>query len=149
MLFSTDRGRSARGSCSPDWRCTSLGALILFLPAGQAALNALPCRGAVFSPTATAATAFLGGPRRAEDVRAVWRVRFILALRVLPQILYVSALIGVLYHLGRDAGPGEGLGAVLLLRSLGNSPIESFAAVITIAIARANRVALPARSSRC
>jgi CNT family concentrative nucleoside transporter len=68
---------------------------------------------------------------------------FILALRVLPQILYVSALIGVLYHLGVMQALARGLGAGLR-RILGTSPIESFSAVITmgciggiVAVARA------------
>ena len=58
---------------------------------------------------------------------------FILALRVLPQILYVSALIGVLYHFGVMQALARGLGAGLR-RILGTSPIESFSAVITIFI---------------
>ncbi|MET0369426.1 MAG: nucleoside transporter C-terminal domain-containing protein, partial [Methylobacterium sp.] len=58
---------------------------------------------------------------------------FVLALRVLPQILYVSALIGVLYHFGIMQAAARILGAGLQ-RVLGTSPIESFSAVITIAI---------------
>ena len=58
---------------------------------------------------------------------------FVLAFRVLPQILYVSALIGVLYHLGLMQALARGLGAVLR-RLLGTSSIESFSAVVTIFI---------------
>jgi CNT family concentrative nucleoside transporter len=58
---------------------------------------------------------------------------FILAFRILPQILYVSALIAVLYHFGIMQAAARAIGAVLR-RVIGTSPIETFAAVITIAI---------------
>ncbi|AWN35950.1 NupC/NupG family nucleoside CNT transporter [Methylobacterium radiodurans] len=111
-----------------------LGALVLFVPAGQAGLAA--AAGVVQAVLAYGdrGTAFLfGGLVEPKMFELFGGSGFILALRVLPQILYVSALIGVLYHLGVMQVMARGLSAVLR-RLLGTSPIESFAAVITVAI---------------
>lgn len=111
-----------------------LGALVLFLPAGQAALKAAADVVVAVLSYGDRGTAFLfGGLVEPKMFELFGGSGFILALRVLPQILYVSALIGVLYHLGIMQAAARGLGAVLR-RVLGTSPIESFAAVITIAI---------------
>lgn len=111
-----------------------LGALVLFVPAGQAALNAAADAVATILAYGDKGTAFLFGalvePRMFELFGGSG---FILALRVLPQILYVSALIGVLYHFGIMQAAARFLGAGLQ-RVIGTSPIESFSAVITIAI---------------
>ncbi len=111
-----------------------LGALVLFVPAGQAALAL--AAGVVQAVLAYGdrGTAFLfGGLVEPRMFELFGGSGFVLALRVLPQILYVSALIGVLYHLGVMQLMARGLGAGLR-RILGTSPIESFAAVITVAI---------------
>ncbi|CAM3095281.1 MULTISPECIES: NupC/NupG family nucleoside CNT transporter [Methylobacterium] len=111
-----------------------LGALILFLPAGQAALRAAADVVVTGLSYGDRGTAFLfGGLVEPKMFELFGGSGFILALRVLPQILYVSALIGVLYHLGVMQALARGLGAGLR-RILGTSPIESFSAVITIAI---------------
>lgn len=111
-----------------------LGALVLFLPAGQAALRAAADVVVTGLSYGDRGTAFLfGGLVEPKMFELFGGSGFILALRVLPQILYVSALIGVLYHLGVMQALARGLGAGLR-RILGTSPIESFSAVITIAI---------------
>lgn len=112
----------------------ALGALVLFVPAGQAALaSAADVVGAILA-YGDRGTAFLfGGLVEPKMFELFGGSGFVLALRVLPQILYVSALIGVLYHLGIMQALARGLGAGLQ-RVLGTSPIESFSAVITIAI---------------
>lgn len=56
---------------------------------------------------------------------------FVFAFRVLPIIVYVSALIAVLYHLGVMRWIVRGLGSVFQ-RLIGVSRIESFSAVTTI-----------------
>ena len=99
-----------------------LGVLILFVPSGQAGLSAAAGFVQTVLGYGDRGTAFLFGGSG-----------FILALRVLPQILYVSALIGVLYHLGIMQAAARIVGAGLR-RLVGTSPIESFSAVITIAI---------------
>jgi CNT family concentrative nucleoside transporter len=112
----------------------ALGALVLFLPAGQAALTAAADVVVTGLSYGDRGTAFLfGGLVEPKMFELFGGSGFILALRVLPQILYVSALIGVLYHYGVMQVLARGLGAVLR-RVLGTSPIESFSAVITIAI---------------
>ncbi|MHC2105063.1 MULTISPECIES: nucleoside transporter C-terminal domain-containing protein [unclassified Methylobacterium] len=112
----------------------SFGALVLFLPAGQAALRTAADIVVTGLSYGDRGTAFLfGGLVEPKMFELFGGSGFILALRVLPQILYVSALIGVLYHLGVMQALARGLGAGLR-RILGTSPIESFSAVITIAI---------------
>jgi concentrative nucleoside transporter, CNT family len=135
VLFSTNR-RAIR----PRLVITALalhvglGALILFLPAGQVALKATADVVVAALSYGDRGTAFLfGGLVEPRMFELFGGSGYILALRVLPQILYVSALIGVLYHIGLMQVLARGLGA-LLRRVLGTSPIESFSAVITIAI---------------
>ncbi len=78
-----------------------LGALVLFLPAGQAALKAAADVVVTGLSYGDRGTAFLfGGLVEPKMFELFGGSGFILALRVLPQILYVSALIGVLYHVG-------------------------------------------------
>lgn len=111
-----------------------LGALVLFVPAGQAALHGAAETVATLLAYGDRGTAFLfGGLVEPRMFELFGGSGFILALRVLPQILYVSALIGVLYHFGIMQAAARILGAGLQ-RVLGTSPIESFSAVITIAI---------------
>ena len=111
-----------------------LGALILFVPSGQAGLSAAAGFVQTVLGYGDRGTAFLfGGLVEPRMFELFGGSGFILALRVLPQILYVSALIGVLYHLGIMQAAARIVGAGL--RGLvGTSPIESFSAVITIAI---------------
>ena len=135
FLFSTNRRAiSPRVVLTGLALQVGLGALVLFLPAGQAALRAAADAVVTVLSYGDRGTAFLfGGLVEPKMFELFGGSGFILALRVLPQILYVSALIGVLYHLGVMQVLARGLGAVLR-RILGTSPIESFSAVITIAI---------------
>ncbi|MDP4026024.1 nucleoside transporter C-terminal domain-containing protein [Methylobacterium sp. NEAU 140] len=111
-----------------------LGALVLFVPAGRAALAAAADAVVAVLAYGDRGTAFLfGGLVEPKMFELFGGSGFILALRVLPQILYVSALIAVLYHLGVMQALARGLGWALR-RVVGTSPIESFSAVITIAI---------------
>ena len=111
-----------------------LGALVLFVPAGQAGLSAAAGLVQTVLGYGDRGTAFLfGGLVEPRMFELFGGSGFILALRVLPQILYVSALIGVLYHLGIMQAAARLIGEGLR-RIVGTSPIESFSAVITIAI---------------
>ena len=111
-----------------------IGALMLFVPAGQAALGAVADGVTTVLSFGDRGTAFLfGGLVEPRMFELFGGSGFILALRVLPQILYVSALIGVLYHLGVMQALARFLGAGLR-KVLGTSAIESFSAVITIFI---------------
>ncbi|MCJ2029933.1 NupC/NupG family nucleoside CNT transporter [Methylobacterium sp. J-043] len=111
-----------------------IGALILLVPAGQRALGVVADVVTTVLSFGDRGTAFLfGGLVEPRMFELFGGSGFILALRVLPQILYVSALIGVLYHLGVMQALARILGAGLR-KLLGTSAIESFSAVVTIFI---------------
>ncbi|WP_232631431.1 NupC/NupG family nucleoside CNT transporter [Methylobacterium sp. Leaf118] len=111
-----------------------IGALILFVPLGRTVLERVAEGVTLVLSFGDKGTAFLfGGLVEPRMFELFGGSGFILALRVLPQILYVSALIGVLYHLGLMQALARFLGAGLR-RVLGTSSIESFSAVITIFI---------------
>lgn len=112
----------------------AIGALILFVPIGRDGLGAVARVVQTVLEYGDRGTAFLfGGLVEPKMLELFGGSGFILALRVLPQILYVSALIAVLYHLGLMQALARGLGAGLRWL-LGTSRIESFSAVITIFI---------------
>jgi CNT family concentrative nucleoside transporter len=108
------------------------GALVLFVPWGRVAL----------ASTAAAVNQVIGygykgmefmfgglvGPKMHE---LFGDTAFVFAFRVLPAIVYMSALIAVLYHLGVMRWIVAGLGGVFQ-RLIGVSKIESFSAVTTI-----------------
>ncbi|KQP52678.1 nucleoside transporter C-terminal domain-containing protein [Methylobacterium sp. Leaf108] len=112
----------------------ALGALVLFLPAGRAGLEAAAGLVQTVLGYGDRGVALLFGalvePRMLELFGGSG---FILALRILPPILYVSALIALLYHFGVMQALARVLGAALQ-RLLGTSPIETFSAVITVVI---------------
>ncbi|ACL60345.1 NupC/NupG family nucleoside CNT transporter [Methylobacterium nodulans] len=111
-----------------------LGAAVLFVPAGRRILGAAAeAVGAVLAYGDRGAAFLFGGLVEPKMVELFGHGGFVLAFRVLPQIVYVSALIGVLYHLGLMQALARGIGAALR-RLLGTSRIETFSAVITIAI---------------
>lgn len=112
----------------------AIGGLVLFAPWGREALRAVARVVEAGLSYGDQGIAFLFGALVDQKMVEVFgSLGFILALRVLPQIIYVSALIALLYHFGimqmltRLIGEG-------LRRLLGTSRIESFAAVATIFI---------------
>ncbi|WP_336487840.1 NupC/NupG family nucleoside CNT transporter [Methylobacterium nigriterrae] len=135
VLFSTDRRAiRPRVVLAGLGLQVAVGALILFVPAGRAALAAVAgVIQIVLAYGDRGATFLFGGLVEPRMFELFGGSGFVLALRVLPQILYVSALIGVLYHLGIMQALARLLGAGLR-RLIGTSRIESFAAVITIFI---------------
>ncbi|ACA14860.1 Na+ dependent nucleoside transporter domain protein [Methylobacterium sp. 4-46] len=111
-----------------------LGAAILLLPTGRRLLGTAAEAVAAVLAYGDRGAAFLFGGLVAPRMFDLFdQGGFVLAFRVLPQIVYVSALIGVLYHLGIMQGMARVIGAALQ-RLLGTSRIETFSAVITIAI---------------
>ncbi|MGV7032880.1 NupC/NupG family nucleoside CNT transporter [Methylobacterium symbioticum] len=135
VLFSTNRRAiRPRVVLSALALQVGLGALVLFWDPGREGLRVAADAVQTVLAYGDRGTAFLfGGLVEPKMFELFGGSGFILALRVLPQILYVSALIGVLYHLGVMQAFARALGAALR-RLLGTSPIESFSAVITIAI---------------
>lgn len=112
----------------------AVGALVLFVPQGRAALEAAASLAQTVLAYGDRGAAFLfGGLVEPRMVELFGGSGFILALRILPQILYVSALIAILYHVGAMQALARGLGGAMR-RLIGTSRIETFSAVITIVI---------------
>ncbi|MBE7209605.1 MAG: NupC/NupG family nucleoside CNT transporter [Gluconacetobacter diazotrophicus] len=134
VLCSTDRRRIApRTVLAALLMQFGLAALILFVPPGRWALaRASEVVNAVLD-FGTHGTAFLFGPLVGGRMPELFPDSggFVFALRVLPQIVYVSALIGLLYHWGVMQLLARVLGSGLR-RLLGTTRIESFSAVSTI-----------------
>jgi CNT family concentrative nucleoside transporter len=110
----------------------AIGALVLFVPWGRVALG-----GAASAVNRVIGYGYEGmefmfgglvGPRMHD---LFGDTAFVFAFRVLPAIIYMSALIGVLYHIGVMRWIVAGLGS-LFHRLIGVSKLESFSAVTTI-----------------
>ncbi len=111
-----------------------VGAVVLFVPPGRAALHAVSALVGDVLACGAEGTAFLFGPLVGPDMQRVFPGgAFIFAFQVLTEIIYVSALISVLYHFGIMQRLAEVIGS-LLRRIIGTSIVESFSAVITIFI---------------
>lgn len=134
VLFSTDRRRIAPRTVLAALACqVALGALVLFVPPGRWALGvASDAVNAVLGYGAQG-TAFLFGDLVGPRMGTLFPQSggFVFALRVLPQIIYISALIALLYHFGIMQRLARLLGGLVRL-ALGTSRIESFSAVTTI-----------------
>lgn len=135
VLLSTDR-RAIR------WRTVlpalalqiAIGALVLLVPAGRDGLGRLARTISAILEYGDQGVAFLFGALVGPKMMETFGPSgFVVALRVLPPIIYVSALIALLYHVGAMQLLVRSVGAVLR-RLLGTSRIESFAAVATIFI---------------
>ncbi|WP_428396215.1 NupC/NupG family nucleoside CNT transporter [Lichenicoccus sp.] len=110
----------------------AVGGLILFVPAGRSALHAASLVVEDVLDYGYDGVGFLFGGLVGARMGVLFPSGgFVFALRVLPEIIYISALIAVLYHLGLMQMLarlfGGGLRALL-----GTSAIESFSAVTTI-----------------
>lgn len=110
----------------------AIGALVLFVPWGRTALGgAATAVGHVIAYGNKGIEFLFGGLVSPRMFELFGDGGFIFAFRVLTAIIYVSALIAVLYHLGVMRWIVLGLG-LLFQKLLGVSRIESFAAVTTI-----------------
>ena len=133
VLFSVDRRRiDLRTAASALLLQFALAALVLFVPLGRQALHGVSVVVDDVLGYGDDGIRFLfGGLVGARMATLFPGGGFVFALRVLPQIVYISALIAVLYHL--RVMPlltrllGGGVRALL-----GTSVIESFSAVTTI-----------------
>ena len=129
FLFSADR----KGI---NWRTVglalllqaALGALVLYVPAGQAALAAITSAVAQVLDYAKDGIAFMFGDMAYSD-----KMGFIFAFQVLPAIIFFSSLISVLYYVGVMQWVVRVLGGGLS-RLLGTSSSESLAAATNIFI---------------
>ncbi len=110
----------------------AIGALVLYVPWGRIALGSAAAGVNHVIAYGNKGIEFLfGGLVTARMFELFGNVGFVFAFRVLPAIIYVSALIAVLYHIGVMRWVVVGLG-VLFQKALGVSRIESFCAVTTI-----------------
>ncbi|NHO32843.1 NupC/NupG family nucleoside CNT transporter [Acetobacter fallax] len=110
----------------------TIGAVVLFVPPGRAALHAVSALVGEVLACGAEGAAFLFGPLVGPEMQHVFPGgAFIFAFQVLTEIIYVSALIAVLYHFGIMQWVAEVVGS-LVKRLLGTSVVESFSAVITI-----------------
>jgi CNT family concentrative nucleoside transporter len=110
----------------------AVGALVLFVPLGRSALATAASGVNYVIEYGNRGIGFLFGGLVGDAMFKVFgNGGFVFALRVLPAIIYVSALIAVLYHLGVMRWIVLGLG-LLFQKLLGVSRIESFSAVTTI-----------------
>jgi CNT family concentrative nucleoside transporter len=109
-----------------------IGALVLFVPWGRKALGAAAAGVGHVIDYGNEGIAFVfGGLVGGRMTELFGDDGFVFALRVLPVIIFVSALIAVLYHLGVMRWVVLGLGS-LFQKVIGVSKIESFSAVTTI-----------------
>ena len=116
-----------------DWRTVggafalqaAFGALVLYLPAGEAALGALARGVARLLEFSRAGSEFVFGELATDGFG------FVFAFQVLPIIVFFAALISVLYHIGLMGWIVRLIGG-LLQRALGTSRPESLTAAANI-----------------
>ena len=109
-----------------------IGVLMLFVRWGRLALDASASAvNQVIAYGNKGMDFMFGGLVGAKMHEVFGDTGFVFAFRVLPAIIYVSALIAVLYHLGVMRWIVQALGSVFQVL-IGVSRIESFSAVTTI-----------------
>ncbi len=133
VLFSFDRRRiNVRTVLAALLLQVAIGALILFVPPGRQVLHRVALIVNDVLGYGNDGIGFLFGDLVGERMFTLFpHGGFIFALRVLPQIIYISALIAVLYHVGIMQWLARTLGGGLRAL-LHTSTIESFSAVTTI-----------------
>ena len=110
----------------------AIGALILFVPIGKTVLGAVAIGVNHVLEYGNKGIEFMfGGLVSPKMFEVFGGLGFVFALRVLPAIIFVTALISVLYYLGVMRWIVKALGT-LFQRVIGVSKIESFSAVATI-----------------
>jgi CNT family concentrative nucleoside transporter len=109
----------------------AIGAVVLFSSTGNTVLLGIAATVTHALEFGAKGTEFMFGGLVSPDVFKPGGLGFIFAFRVLPTIIYVTALIAVLYHLGIMRWIITILGTALQ-KLLGVSKIESFCAVTTI-----------------
>jgi CNT family concentrative nucleoside transporter len=109
----------------------AIGAVVLFWKPGNDALLAVARGVTHVLEFGAKGTEFMFGGLVSPEVFKPGGLGFIFAFRVLPTIIYVTALIAVLYHLGIMRWIIHILGTIFQ-KLIGVSKIESFCAVTTI-----------------
>jgi CNT family concentrative nucleoside transporter len=133
VLFSLDRrGIDIRTTIAALLLQIAIAATILFVPWGRRALHAVSLLVNDVLNYGNDGIGFLFGDLVGPRMTTLFPSRgFIFALRVLPEIIYISALIAVLYHLGIMQMLARIVGGALRA-GLRTSVIEAFSAVTAI-----------------
>jgi concentrative nucleoside transporter, CNT family len=119
-----------------------IGAFVLFIPAGREALSSVAIGVNQVLEYGTSGVAFVFGTLVGPRMFTVFGDDgFVFGLRVLPMIVFVTALISVLYYLGAMRWIVLILGT-LFHKLLGVSRLESFSAVTTIFVGQAEMPAV-------
>jgi concentrative nucleoside transporter, CNT family len=108
-----------------------IGAFVLFVPIGKEILTGIATGVTHVLEFGNKGTEFLFGGLVSNEQFKPGGLGFIFAFRVLPTIIYVTALISVLYYLGIMRWIITILGTIFQ-KLLGVSKVESFCAVTTI-----------------
>jgi concentrative nucleoside transporter, CNT family len=131
-LSENRRAIRARVALSALGLQVAIGALVLFVPWGRAALAAAASAVNQVISYGNKGMEFMFGGLVGPAMHDLFGdTAFVFAFRVLPAIIYVSALIAILYHLGVMRWIVMALG-VVFQKLIGVSKIESFSAVTTI-----------------
>ncbi len=110
----------------------AIGALILFVPLGKSVLGSVAIGVNHVLEYGNKGIEFMfAGLVSPKMFEVFGGLGFVFALRVLPAIIFVTALISVLYHVGVMRWIVSGVGS-LFQKIVGVSKIESFSAVATI-----------------
>jgi len=110
----------------------SLGAFVLYVPAGQSVLSSIAGGVQAVIDSAQAGLDFLFGGLVSDDMFKVFgNGGFVFALRVLPIIIFFSSFIAVLYYLGIMQKVISVVGG-LLQKALGTSKTESLSATANV-----------------
>jgi CNT family concentrative nucleoside transporter len=133
FIFSTNRrGIRLRTVLPALLAQVGIGAFILFVPIGKSVLSAAAGGVNHVLGYGNAGIEFLfGGLVQSKMFELFGNGGFVFAVRVLPAIIFVTALISVLYYLGIMRWIVIVLGTIFQ-KLLGVSKIESFSAVTTI-----------------
>jgi CNT family concentrative nucleoside transporter len=133
FIFSTNRrGIRLRTVLPALLAQVGIGAFILFVPIGKSVLSAAAAGVNHVLGYGNAGIEFLfGGLVQSKMFELFGNGGFVFAVRVLPAIIFVTALISVLYYLGIMRWIVIVLGTIFQ-KLLGVSKIESFSAVTTI-----------------
>ncbi|GAN67335.1 NupC/NupG family nucleoside CNT transporter [Acetobacter orleanensis] len=135
VLFSRDRKNiSVRTVLSCLLAQIAIGLLVLRVPVGQQVLWSLSQFVTRILSCGDEGARFLFGALASDKMDTIFpHDGFVFAFRVLPSLVYVSALIAILFHVGVMQIFARATGKILQ-KVLNTSPVESFGAVITIFI---------------
>ncbi|HDV7283741.1 NupC/NupG family nucleoside CNT transporter [Mannheimia glucosida] len=133
FLFSTNkRSISLRAVLGALALQVAIGALVLYVPAGRDALNAMANGVSKVISYGNEGISFLFGGLVSDKMFEVFGGGgFVFAFRVLPTIIFFSALISLLYYIGVMQWVIRILGG-LLQKALGTSKAESMSAAANI-----------------